>query len=54
MKETIGQEYRTFPMVFNKEGKFIGGFTELKPYYEEEQKSKSQFPDPFAMDFTNK
>ena len=49
MAELIGKEYKTFPMVFNKDGKFIGGFTELKPYYEEELKSKNNFPDPFAM-----
>lgn len=40
MKIIIGKEYRMFPMIF-KDGKFIGGFSELKPFYEKEQASKN-------------
>jgi glutaredoxin len=36
MKEFIGYEYRTFPMVF-KNGKFIGGYTETKKAYDSKQ-----------------
>ena len=31
IKELVGKEYKTFPMVFN-DGAFIGGFTETKEY----------------------
>jgi glutaredoxin len=31
MKERIGKEYRTFPMIF-KDTQFIGGFTETQDY----------------------
>jgi glutaredoxin len=40
MKTIIGKEYRMFPMIF-KDGKFIGGFSELKPMYEREQVLKN-------------
>ncbi len=30
-----GLQYRTFPMVFHN-GKFVGGFTETKVYYEKQ------------------
>lgn len=33
IKNKAGREYRTFPMIFH-DGKFVGGFTELKPYYD--------------------
>jgi glutaredoxin len=45
----IGREYKTFPMIFHK-GKFVGGFTELKPYYAAE---KNAFPDPFSTTKNN-
>jgi len=48
MYKLIGTEYKTFPMVFSQTGKFIGGFSELKPYYEEELKARDSFPDPFS------
>lgn len=51
MKGLIGQEYKTFPMIFDKRGTFIGGFKELQVIY---QKQKDDFPDPFSMNFTNK
>ena len=45
MKELVGQEYRTFPMIFGPQGKFIGGYKELEIYY---SNSKNNFPDPFS------
>lgn len=33
MKDIIGYEYRTFPMVFLN-GKFIGGYTETKKFFD--------------------
>ena len=45
MKGLIGHEYKTFPMVFDQKGKFIGGFKELQIYYE---KNKDNFPDPLS------
>jgi glutaredoxin len=33
MKDIIGYEYRTFPMVFLN-GKFIGGYTETKNFFD--------------------
>lgn len=32
MQKLIGKEYKMFPMIF-KDGVFIGGFTDLKPFY---------------------
>ena len=34
MKNLIGREYRTFPMIF-KNGIFVGGYTETKKAYEQ-------------------
>ena len=45
MKELVGQEYRTFPMIFGPQGKFIGGYKELEIYY---GNNKNNFPDPFS------
>ena len=45
MKELVGQEYRTFPMIFDPQGKFIGGYKELEIYYDN---NKNNFPDPFS------
>ena len=42
MRTVIGKEYKMFPMIF-KDGKFIGGFSELKPFYEKEIVSKLWF-----------
>ena len=39
MESVIGKEYKMFPMIF-KDGKFIGGFSELKPFYDNEMVSK--------------
>ena len=49
MKRLIGREYRTFPMIFDKEGKFVGGFTELKASYVPPPHCyvNNDFPDPF-------
>jgi len=33
IKELVGKEYRTFPMIF-RSGYFIGGFTETKNLFE--------------------
>jgi glutaredoxin len=46
MKGIIGREYRTFPMVFDRVGCFIGGFTELKACYK--PPDINDFPDPFS------
>ena len=34
MKGLIGQEYKTFPMIF-KNGRFIGGYNKTKDFYEQ-------------------
>lgn len=36
MKNFIGHEYRTFPMIF-KNGEFIGGYTEAKKAHDSKQ-----------------
>jgi len=46
MQIIIGKEYRTFPMVFDKIGKFVGGFAELKVSYK--TSINDNFPDPFT------
>jgi glutaredoxin len=46
MKGIIGKEYKTFPMIFDKQGKFVGGFTELKACYR--PSINDDFPDPFS------
>jgi glutaredoxin len=33
MKEIIGKEWKTFPMVFDEKGQFIGGFTETEEMF---------------------
>ena len=50
MKRIIGREHRTFPMVFDRTGQFVGGFTELKASYVAPQPCcvNNDFPDPFA------
>jgi hypothetical protein len=52
MQKLIGKEYRTFPMIFDKGGRFLGGFTELKAVYQAAHVPAStindDFPDPFA------
>jgi glutaredoxin len=35
IKEIANKEHRTFPMVF-KDGKFIGGFTETREYFDKQ------------------
>jgi glutaredoxin len=32
MKAIIGKEWKTFPLVFNDKGEFIGGFKETQKY----------------------
>ena len=53
MQTLIGKEYRTFPMIFDKGGQFLGGFTELKAVYQaapmpSSSSMNNDFPDPFA------
>lgn len=48
MSTLIKKEYRVFPMIF-KDGKFIGGFSELEKFYKNEQDKMTAFPDPFAV-----
>ena len=35
IKNQIGHEYKTFPIIFHN-GKFIGGYTELNTYIDKE------------------
>ncbi|NDH67566.1 MAG: glutaredoxin [Gammaproteobacteria bacterium] len=46
MKGIIGTEYRKFPMIFDKTGQFIGGFSELRNSYK--PPVVNDFPDPFS------
>lgn len=45
IQELSSQEWKTFPIVFNKDGQFIGGFTDTKVYLEQLEEQNLDFND---------
>lgn len=45
IQELSSQEWKTFPIVFNKDGQFIGGFTDTKVYLEQLEEDNLDFND---------
>lgn len=46
IKDIIGYEWRTFPIVFAND-EFIGGYTETKNYFDKKNKDKFQINEDF-------
>lgn len=46
IKNLVGHEYKTFPMVFNN-GVFIGGYNETVKYFSEQQNQTLNFDESF-------
>jgi glutaredoxin len=49
IKNIIGFEYKTFPIIFGNDGTFIGGFKELQEKYVKPKPPMNDFPDPFSV-----
>lgn len=47
IKAISARDHRTFPMVFNGSGGFVGGFTELKAILDEDEKTELDFSAEF-------
>ena len=52
IQELTSQEWKTFPIVFNNTGQFIGGFLDTKLYLENMAEQSLDFIDQ-SLDFTD-
>ena len=47
IQELTSQEWKTFPIVFNKDSRFIGGFIDTKLYLEKLEEESLEFNNEF-------